>query len=531
MKKRLLMILILILIWPMSVKGDATIIIEETEEETYYGVVQVMWGVQFDDGSFDPWLSLPGVAVGERTVITRKMSTDPGADNYADIRSERKNGYQDLGIDIDGLTELSCMIYDGNGYLIKGAASGTEFTYIQTEEDLREYAVVSQRKSSNGTATACGYLNDLMDLAHYAEKTDLISQQVTYKIDMGKVTVSGISGNDYIAIYNTNKEMIGLLISPDEAISAERIMDILDAEGISYVKGVAQEEISTSGLEGAIREAEEKNGNYTEESKENLDAAVERGRELLRGEPSQKEINEAASDIRKAIQNLEKPKSGLSASTISLLILIGILILITGFILFRLITVDGMAESIASNGFMAVFKKPERYYFEESDPEEKHVSEPEQPLRKKRIAVSYRDFSQTEDFTQELITEMKVEPPGPEDKTADLHPGVRAGLMRELNGELVYIDKFPFTIGKDPDSVYQIHHNDSVSRNHCRIVCLKGEYSIIDDKSTNGTYVNGYKITPMTPFPIENGSKIIISNETFEFFIELDTTRNPLCFS
>ena len=91
-------------------------------------------------------------------------------------------------------------------------------------------------------------------------------------------------------------------------------------------------------------------------------------------------------------------------------------------------------------------------------------------------------------------------------------------IERMLTGEIVKIETFPFTIGKDRDSAtYCIYDNDTISRIHCIIVCMNGEFNVMDNNSTNGTYVDGYKITPLIAFPLRNGSAIMISNETLIF--------------
>lgn len=47
------------------------------------------------------------------------------------------------------------------------------------------------------------------------------------------------------------------------------------------------------------------------------------------------------------------------------------------------------------------------------------------------------------------------------------------------------------TIGRTPDNDVVIH-DPKISRHHAQIVQHeRGEYSIVDLKSTNGTYVNG----------------------------------------
>lgn len=46
-----------------------------------------------------------------------------------------------------------------------------------------------------------------------------------------------------------------------------------------------------------------------------------------------------------------------------------------------------------------------------------------------------------------------------------------------------------------------------------------GVFYIIDQKSTNGTYVNGIRLNPMQETELKNGDTIQLSDEEFEFKI------------
>src|SRR5690606_41057446 len=56
----------------------------------------------------------------------------------------------------------------------------------------------------------------------------------------------------------------------------------------------------------------------------------------------------------------------------------------------------------------------------------------------------------------------------------------------------------------------------NVSKRHSRIVLKDGRFIVVDLKSTNGTYVNGRKIT--SPLVVKPGDKIYIG----DFIITLD---------
>lgn len=95
-----------------------------------------------------------------------------------------------------------------------------------------------------------------------------------------------------------------------------------------------------------------------------------------------------------------------------------------------------------------------------------------------------------------------------------------ATLIRKKNGETVKIMKTSFIIGKERRKVdFCIPDNNSVSRSHANIICKGGVYYIIDQNSTNYTFVNGNKINPNQEVKLNSGDKIKLADEEFEFRI------------
>src|SRR6187200_2181330 len=94
-------------------------------------------------------------------------------------------------------------------------------------------------------------------------------------------------------------------------------------------------------------------------------------------------------------------------------------------------------------------------------------------------------------------------------------------LVNEKGGESkrLEFDKPEVTIGR-------VQGNDiilpkgNVSKRHSRIVLKDGKFIIVDLKSTNGTYVNGRKIT--SPLVVKQTDKIYIG----DFIIGVDEAAN-----
>lgn len=91
-------------------------------------------------------------------------------------------------------------------------------------------------------------------------------------------------------------------------------------------------------------------------------------------------------------------------------------------------------------------------------------------------------------------------------------------LVRERNNERISLNKPIFRIGKERSYVdYFIGDNSAISRSHVNIITRDGSYFIVDTNSTNHTYVNGSMIQSSVDTKLENGDRILLANEAFEF--------------
>lgn len=115
------------------------------------------------------------------------------------------------------------------------------------------------------------------------------------------------------------------------------------------------------------------------------------------------------------------------------------------------------------------------------------------------------------------VTENFAMNQGSNDRTVET-PGYPY-LIREKTQEKIMIDQPFFRIGKEMSYCqYLISDNNAVSRNHADIVTKNGIYFIIDNKSTNGTYVNEQLIPVHTEVKILSGTKLRLANEDFVFY-------------
>lgn len=103
-------------------------------------------------------------------------------------------------------------------------------------------------------------------------------------------------------------------------------------------------------------------------------------------------------------------------------------------------------------------------------------------------------------------------------------PKIRYYLQRLQPDEKVELTHFPFLVGTELGSVaYYVSGNAAVSRRHAEFSLQDGECVIVDQKSTNKTYINDCMIPPFTPRQLKDGDTIRLGNEKFTFIREEQT--------
>ena len=91
-------------------------------------------------------------------------------------------------------------------------------------------------------------------------------------------------------------------------------------------------------------------------------------------------------------------------------------------------------------------------------------------------------------------------------------------LIRKNSFDRMDINKPVFRIGKERSYVdYFVANNNAVSRIHADIITRNNCYFVKDENSTNGTYVNGNRLSPNEEVQVFDGDIITFANEEFEF--------------
>ncbi|WP_308793423.1 FHA domain-containing protein [Agathobacter sp.] len=93
-----------------------------------------------------------------------------------------------------------------------------------------------------------------------------------------------------------------------------------------------------------------------------------------------------------------------------------------------------------------------------------------------------------------------------------------ASLTRQVTGEKIELGKPSFVLGKNPEkSDYAVADNTNISRVHAVITTRNGRYYVMDQNSTNGTFINGRIIKARQETEILPGDCLMLANEEFIF--------------
>jgi len=90
-------------------------------------------------------------------------------------------------------------------------------------------------------------------------------------------------------------------------------------------------------------------------------------------------------------------------------------------------------------------------------------------------------------------------------------------LIRIKTGERIQMNQPEYTIGKERRRVdYCISDNNSISRVHAKLVNRGGQLFLIDMNATNGTFINGTKLSPNQEVRISSGDRFKLADEEFQ---------------
>ena len=88
--------------------------------------------------------------------------------------------------------------------------------------------------------------------------------------------------------------------------------------------------------------------------------------------------------------------------------------------------------------------------------------------------------------------------------------------MGAYPGQRFYLGQCDHLIGRSPDVDIPLP-DDSISRQHAKLVYRNDEFILVDLGSKNGSYLNG---TSVHECPLRAGDEIMIGNHTLQFLFE-----------
>ncbi len=548
---------------------------EETAAYTTPEPVQIMYGYEFEDGSFDIWYIFSGIAVNEHTVVSADYKVP---EINVNLLSEARPGYEAMGIDIRTIDPV-LRLYDGATMNQVSILSEDTVTIFHTEASLTP-SVMSYEDPAPGDITSVYgagsmYIRaDFTNATEYAQKTDWIKKPADLAADQGGLKVS-IDGIQPVAVMGKDGSIVGLATESKSLIPASMIKKALEDVGEMYQTAGQIAALDFTELTKATQitvNTEE----YTEDSVAALNAAIEQGKNLLnKKDITQKEIDDAKTKIDEAKNGLVLVEKTNYISIIIGIVFGVIMLAFFAYVIHRFLRDPMFKQNIIQHGLLkALFMKsnqPAKKKVKSKKPAPQkqvdHIAE-EQRKYQNQIRQENQIYTKAAPVQQNPMQTPPVQPTPaqpypvqnipntpaqqtpepvyqgeveqntrvrriassstnettvltPEKQPMRIFRNQTAWLVRNNTGECVevIISGKSFTIGTAPDADYMVSNNDAISRIHCMIACMGTEYVLFDNGSTNGTYVNSYKMTPMVPFPIHDGSKIVMANEMFEFKI------------
>ncbi|MBO6142546.1 MAG: FHA domain-containing protein [Lachnospira sp.] len=93
-------------------------------------------------------------------------------------------------------------------------------------------------------------------------------------------------------------------------------------------------------------------------------------------------------------------------------------------------------------------------------------------------------------------------------------------FIREKTQEKIQADKEVFVIGKGKASDYVITGNNAVSRNHLSLITRDNHYYIVDNHSTNMTFIGDEELVPEKEYEVFPGTKVRMADEEFTLYAD-----------
>ena len=467
----------------------------ETKDEWKNGIVEINAGVTDPDGKFHVLKHTSGFLVtnSEQNVyiITRR--------NGVSISTQEKNDWMQK----NGFSEAtsSYAVNTSVRVIVKGDVSSEVTILNQSENEnfviLKSESVIQEKsclKIGNTDEMADGetvYSMGFPEALSKNSNAEYVQDEVS--VQEGKIDSlsSAADGMTYIThqsridggemggpVVDETGYVIGLNQKIDEesgivyALPIENVKDILDSYGIEY--GSKKLDQAYKKLQKAYDRGTQMLGErYQKKSLKKIEAELETAKSILESNTYEIETITSESDKMEKIMNQATPKM----PRIQLAVI-------------------GMAGFIMIMGIYLIII---------SIKERKLLSKDENRIEQSNVHKS----QQKEYQFSSSIQQAEERAPFIQHKTAV--------LQRIRTGEEIVLGDGRLTLGKSVNQAdYVIQGNKTISRVHAEIRKIGEGYQIIDRASSNGTFVNGKRVS-QEGIKLRNQDKIRLSNEEFIF--------------
>lgn len=326
-------------------------------------------------------------------------------------------------------------------------------------------------------------------------------------------------------IVNENGEVIGINQNKQTqdgyyALQITEMLSILDALGIPYVttsqlaaqqQAILDAMVHKEELQEVINRVEAMDSSlYYKKAWTVVETAMEAAAAVNDNEEAtQEEVDVACTELATAIDNLEeKPPMW-----VVICIVVGVLVIVIAIVSIVLYVTRERRKQRKQ-------EKQAEFTVSQAAPvfEERGVQRPDYREIVKQSEVSESRGMYTSGLSGEIVGNIEQ---GTTVLSQDgMEKAMQAYLVRLRTGEEIVINSAEYVLGKEPSQTdYHIKGNPAISRVHAVIMNQGMEYSIADKNATNGTFVNGVKVAPYQKTTLQNGDKIKLADEEFEFKI------------
>ncbi len=532
MKKRLRVLIAIIAVLCMAFSMVSSVYATEDSqltaaEDPRDSILLVTLGYQDDNGNYTPYQAGTCFMVNEEYVVTNKhvvTMTSADLEELGDLVGVPNLKATDDHICIKLYVNRDMKM---NATMHENANSDDmDFAALQVEGNIPNRKPVKMGDSSTvsieAQVRAVGFPEDSISTKEYNTRDDAsivggtISKVTeTGDVDIFEHTVPLNLGNSGGPLLDENNNVIGINTfmagKKGYAIQINHIKSALDAFGIPYVSGdsAAVEESVEAGddltaeraeLQSALDQAKGTDTEKcTEESVKALDDAIASAESVLKdSEATKEQLMSATDDLNIAVRGLEE-KSGPSMLIIGLIAAAVIIVVVIVVIILRK---PKMPKTNIPDASMS-----------QGGGQAHTVNNVPQNGGQVYGAQQQEAMTQSSEGSGDttLLDAGSTE-------TTLLNATAGAYLIRKKTGEKIQLSRQIFKIGKEKNKVdYCISGNTSVSRVHCHIVKKGSDYYIIDQNSTNCTFVNNIQSNANKETLLTDQSVVKLSDEEFEF--------------